>query len=159
MSKRLPEMNGGKIQHGKIGAIPRAKSVNIAAFISPTDRPPNLDAPAFPPYSRPCAAPNNAAMGWEARLISRSESLGRDLLCAVASATTGRAHGTEPSGAAVGYPVLPLCHVPAHAFRACRAGIPKAMLVEAIMNILSFYRQHPRPTQPTAMFTAMEDQP
>ncbi|WP_141111278.1 hypothetical protein [Chromobacterium haemolyticum] len=66
MSKRLPEMNGGKIQHGKIGAIPPAKSVSMAAFISPTDRPPNLDAPAFPPYSRPCAAPNNAAMGWEA---------------------------------------------------------------------------------------------
>ena len=25
MSKRLPEMNGGKIQHGKIGAIPVQK--------------------------------------------------------------------------------------------------------------------------------------
>ncbi len=46
-------------------------------------------------------------------------------------------------GAAVSAAVLPLCHEPAHAFRACRAGILKQMFVEAIMNILSFCRQHP----------------
>lgn len=76
-------------------------------------------------------------------MVSRSKSPGRDSLCAVASATTGRAHGIEPSGAAVGYPVLPLCHVPAHAFRACRAGFLKQMFVEAIVNILNISQPNP----------------
>ncbi len=82
-------------------------------------------------------------------MVSRSKSPGRDSLCAVASATTGRAHGIEPSGAAVGYPVLPLCHVPAHASRACRAGFLKQMFVEAIVNILNIPQANPDPLADT----------
>lgn len=71
-----------------------------------------------------------------------------------ASATTGRAHGIEPSGAAVRVPVLPLCHAPAHASRACRAGFLKQMFVEAIVNMFNISQTNPDPSALAETITA-----
>lgn len=89
-------------------------------------------------------------MGWEALSHIRTNRLAV-VRRVHALATTGRAHGIEPSGAAANVSVLPLCHVPAHAFRACRAGFLKQMFVEAIVNILNIYRQPHRRTTPVIM--------
>ncbi len=71
-----------------------------------------------------------------------------------ASAATGWVHGIEPSGAAADIPVLQLCHAPAHASRACRAGFPKQMFVEAIVNMFNISQTNPEPSALAKTITA-----
>lgn len=92
-------------------------------------------------------------MGWEALSHIRTNRLAV-VRRVHALATTGRAHGIEPSGAAANVSVLPLCHVPAHASRACRAGFLKQMFVEAIVNILNIPQANPAPLADTITASA-----
>ncbi len=60
----------------------------------------------------------------------------------------------SPLGLPWNVPVLPLCHEPAHASRACRAGFLKQMFVEAIVNIFNISQSNPDPSALAETITA-----
>ncbi|BBH10760.1 hypothetical protein CH06BL_00080 [Chromobacterium haemolyticum] len=94
-------------------------------------------------------------MGWEARFERfLANRLAATCYVLMRLPPPGGLMALSPLGLPWNVPVLPLCHEPAHASRACRAGFLKQMFVEAIVNILNIPQANPDPLADTITASA-----